>query len=66
MKVFERVIEQKMREMVDKDASQIGFMSSKDTMDPIFIAHQLQESAKCRRSCRSKYNIPCKIRLEKN
>ena len=43
MKVFERVIRKKIREMIDIDAMQFGFMSGKGTMDVIFIACQLQE-----------------------
>lgn len=42
-KVSERVIGKKIREMIDIDAMQFGFMSSKGTMDAIFIACQLQE-----------------------
>lgn len=43
MKVFERVIEQKTREMINIDAMQFGLMSAKGTMDAIFIARQLQK-----------------------
>ena len=43
MKVFERVIEQKTREMINIDAMQFGLMSAKGTMDAIFIACQLQK-----------------------
>lgn len=43
MKVFERIIEQKIREDVDIDDMQFGFMPGKGTMDAIFIARQLQE-----------------------
>ena len=43
MKVFERVIAQKIWEVADIDAMQFGFMPSKGTMDAIFIACQLQE-----------------------
>ena len=43
MKVFERFIEKKIREMIDIDAMQFGFMPGKGTMDAIFVAHQLQE-----------------------
>ena len=43
MKVFERIIEKKIREIVDIDAMQFGFMPGKGTMDAIFIARQLQE-----------------------
>ena len=43
MKVFERVIEQKIREMLHIDAMQFDFIPRKDTMDATFIARQLQE-----------------------
>ena len=43
MKVFERVIETKIREKVKIDDMQFGFMPGKGTMDAIFIARQLQE-----------------------
>ena len=43
MKVFERVIEQKIRDIVHIDDMQFGFMPGKGTMDAIFIARQLQE-----------------------
>ena len=40
-KVFERVIEQKTREVIDIDVMQFGFMSGKDAMKAIFMANQL-------------------------
>ena len=43
MKVFERVIQQKIREMVDVDAVQSGFLPVKGTADVIFIAHEVEE-----------------------
>ena len=43
MKVSERVIEQNIRELVDIDAMQFGFIPGKGAMDAIFIARQLQE-----------------------
>ena len=43
MKVFERVIQQKIREMVDVDAVQSGFLPVKGTAYVIFIAHQVEE-----------------------
>lgn len=42
-KVFEKVIEQKFREMVDIEGMQFGVMPGKGTMDTIFIAGQIQE-----------------------
>ena len=43
MKVFEKVIQQKTRVMVDIVAMQFGFMPGKGTMDAVFIAPPLQE-----------------------
>ena len=43
MNVFERVIKQKIREVVDIDAMQFGFMPGRGTMNTIFITPQLQE-----------------------
>ena len=43
MKIFEKVIEQKIWEVVDIHAMLFGFMPGKGTIDAIFIACQLQE-----------------------
>ena len=43
MKVFERVIEARLREKVDIDDMQLGFRAKKSTRDAIFIVWQLQE-----------------------
>lgn len=43
MKVFERVIEARLREKVDIDDMQFGFRAGKGTTDAIFIVRQLQE-----------------------
>ena len=43
MKVFERISKQKIRELVDTDAMQFGFMPRKSTINAIFTACQLQE-----------------------
>lgn len=43
MKVFQRVVKQDIREVVDIDAMQLSFMLGKDTMDASFIGRQLQE-----------------------
>ena len=53
MKVFERVIEQKIREVVDIDAMEFGFIPGKGTMGAIFIAHHLYlRKAQCGVCCR--------------
>ena len=43
MKVFERVIEGRLRKIVKIDSMQFGFMSGRGTTDAIFIVRQLQE-----------------------
>ena len=43
MKVLERVVEGLIRQRVEIDEMQCGFMSSLGTTDPIFIVRQLQE-----------------------
>ena len=43
MKVFERIIEARLREKVDIDDMQFGFRAGKSTTDAIFIVRQLQE-----------------------
>ena len=44
MKVFERVIEARLRRNVKIDDMQFGFQPGKSTTDAIFIVRQLQES----------------------
>ena len=43
MKVFERVIETRVRDQVSIDNMQFGFMPKKGTIDAIFILRQIQE-----------------------
>ena len=43
MKVFEKVIEKHIRDIVNIDEMQFGFMPGKGTIDAIFIARQIQE-----------------------
>ena len=43
MKVFERVIEKYIREAINIDDMQFGFMPGKGTMDAIFITPIMQE-----------------------
>ena len=43
MKLFERVLDSFVREMVDIDAMQFGFVPGRGTTDAIFIIRQLQE-----------------------
>ena len=43
MKVYEKVLEGRLREILQIDSRQFGFMSGKSTIDAIFILRQLQE-----------------------
>ena len=43
LKLYERVLEVRIRQQVNIDAMQFGFMPGKGTMDAIFIARQVQE-----------------------
>ena len=43
MKVYERIIEQRIRDEVQIDPMQFGFMPGKGTTDGIFLLRQLQE-----------------------
>ena len=43
MKVFEHVIERRLRSTVQIDAMQFGFRPRKGTTDAIFVVRQLQE-----------------------
>ena len=43
MKILERVIERKVRNVVKIDSMQFGFMAGKSTTDALFIVRQLQE-----------------------
>ena len=45
MKVYERVIDKKLRERIDINEMQFGFMPGKGTTDAIFIMRQRQEKA---------------------
>ena len=43
MKVYERVLDARIRQQVDIDAMQCGFMPGKGTTDAIFVVRQMQE-----------------------
>jgi len=43
MKVVERIFEHRIRQQIDIDDMQFGFMKVKGTTDAIFIVRQMQE-----------------------
>ena len=43
MKIVERVMEKRLRQMVTIDKMQFGFMPGKGTIDAVFILRRLQE-----------------------
>jgi len=43
MKVVERIFEHRIRQQIDTDDMQFGFMKGKGTTDTIFIVIQMQE-----------------------
>ena len=43
MKVVERVLEKRLREFINIDNMQFGFMPGKGTIDAIFITRRMQE-----------------------
>jgi len=49
MKVFERVLERRIRKQVSIDEMQYGFMPGKGTTDAIFIVRQLQEKHRAKK-----------------
>ena len=44
MKVVERIFEHRIRQQIDTDDMQFGFMKNKGTTDAIFMARQMQEN----------------------
>jgi len=43
LKVVERIFEQRIRQQIDTDDMQFGFMKGKGTTDAIFVVRQMQE-----------------------
>ena len=44
MKVVERIFEHRIRQQIEIDDMQFGFMKGKGTSDAIFMARQMQEN----------------------
>ena len=49
MKLWERVIEDRLRKQTNVSSGQFGFMPGKSTMDPIFVLRQLMEKYRRKR-----------------
>ena len=43
LKVYEKILEMRLKKLIQLDDRQYGFRSGKSTTDPIFILRQLQE-----------------------
>ena len=50
MKVLERILEKRLRNMIDINEMQCGFVPGKGTVDAIFIVRQLQEKYLCKKN----------------
>jgi len=48
MKVVERIFENRIRQQIDMDDMQFGFMKGGENTDTIFIVRQLQEKFRAR------------------
>ena len=53
MKIIERVLERRIRALVDFDEAQFGFMPGKGTIDALFLVRRLEEEhrAKDKKEC---------------
>ena len=51
MKVLERVLEKRLRQKIDIDEMQCGFVPGRGTVDAIFIVRQLQEKYLLKKKC---------------
>ena len=50
MKVYEKTLEWRLREIVRIDENQFGFQQGKSTVDAIFIVRQLQEKFRAKKT----------------
>ena len=61
MKIIERVLERRIRALVDVDEAQFGFMPGKGTVDALFLVRRLQEEHRAK----DKRMYMCFVDLEK-
>ena len=61
MKIIERMLERKIRALVDFNEAQFGFMSGKGTTDALFLVRRLQEEHRAK----DKRMYMCFVDLEK-
>ena len=61
MKIIERVLERRIRALVDVDEAQFGFMPGKGTIDALFLVRRLQEEHRAK----DKRMYKCFVDLEK-
>ena len=61
MKIIERVLERRIRTLVDFDEAQFGFMPGKGTIDALFLVRRLQEEHRAK----DKRMYMCFVDLEK-
>ena len=61
MKIIERVLESRIRALVDFDKAQFGFMPGKGTTDALFLVRRLQEEHRAK----DKRRYMCFVDLEK-
>ena len=63
MKIIERVLERRIRALVDFDQAQFGFMPGKDTTDALFLVRRLQEEHRAKD--KRMYRYMCFVNWEK-
>jgi len=65
MKVVERIFEHRIRQQIEIDDMQFGFMKGKGTTDAIFMARQMQENfrVKCKKFNFALYHAMLSVRL---
>jgi len=61
MKIVKRVLERRIRSLINLDETQFGFMPGKGTMDTLFIVRRMQEEYRAK----EKKMYMCFVDLEK-